>query len=111
MKHLLRFGVVALATWRVTHLLANEDGPGDAIGRIREKLGKSQLVRLMDCFHCTSIWVAAPFAIYAAKKPADRLAVWLALSAVACLLNEMTDREERSTGVGDELLRKETTGA
>ena len=65
----------------------------------------------MDCFHCTSIWVAAPFAIYAAKKPADRLAVWLALSAVACLLNEMTDREERSTGVGDELLRKETTGA
>ena len=59
MKHLLRFGVVALATWRVTHLLANEDGPGDAIGRIREKLGKSQLVRLMDCFHCTSIWVAA----------------------------------------------------
>jgi len=35
MKFLLRFGVAALATWRVTHLLAREDGPAAAIARVR----------------------------------------------------------------------------
>lgn len=102
MKHLLRFGVAALATWRLTHLLANEDGPGDIIARARERLGTSEFGELMDCFHCTSLWVAMPFAFYIAKKPADRLAVWLALSAAACLLQEV---KEPNKGADDELLR------
>jgi hypothetical protein len=104
MKHLLRFGVAALATWRLTHLLANEDGPADIIARTRERLGASELGALMDCFYCTSIWVAAPFAFYVAKKPADRLAAWLALSAAACLLQE-SSTEDREKGVNHELLR------
>ena len=111
MKHLLRFGVAALATWRVTHLLANEDGPGGVIARTRERLGESQLGALMDCFHCTSVWVAAPFAFYVARKPSDRLTAWLALSAAACLLNATTSRERGSTGAGDELLWTKTSGA
>src|ERR1019366_3601305 len=102
MKYLLRFGVAALATWRLTHLLANEDGPADVIARVRESLGTSELGALMDCFHCTSIWVAIPFAFYVAKKPADRLASWLALSAAACLLQEISS-EDPKTGVDDEL--------
>jgi hypothetical protein len=109
-KHLLRFGVAALATWRLTHLLANEDGPGDAIARVRENLGRSELGALMDCFHCTSIWVAMPFAFYVAKKPADRLVAWLALSAAACLLQEIPS-EDLGTGVEDELLRQQAKGA
>lgn len=101
-KHVLRFGVAALATWRLTHLLANEDGPGDFIARARERLGTSEIGELMDCFHCTSLWVAMPFAFYVAKKPADRLAAWLGLSAVACLLQE---KNEPNKGAEDELLR------
>ena len=110
MKHLLRFGVAALATWRLTHLLANEDGPADAIAGLRERLGTSQLGELMDCFHCTSIWVAMPFAFYVAKKPVDRVAAWLALSAAACLLQEIHS-EEPETGADDELLREQTKSA
>jgi Protein of unknown function (DUF1360) len=110
MKHLLRFGVAALATWRLTHLLANEDGPADIIARTRERLGESELGALMDCFHCTSIWVAAPFAFYVAKKPMDRLATWLALSAAACLLQQ-TSTEDQEKGVNDELLRWPTKSA
>jgi hypothetical protein len=30
-----RFVVGSLATWRVTHLLAREDGPGDLVARTR----------------------------------------------------------------------------
>jgi hypothetical protein len=111
MKLLLRFGVAALATWRVTHLLANEDGPGEVIARTREALGETQLGALMDCFHCTSIWVAVPFAFYAAKKPADRVTAWLALSGAACLLNAITSRGHGNTGADDELLWTKTSGA
>jgi hypothetical protein len=105
MKYLLRFGVAALATWRITHLLANEDGPADIVARTREYLGATQLGELMDCFQCTSIWVAIPFACYAAKKPANRIATWLALSAAACLLQEIPQKEPE-TGVNHELLRR-----
>jgi hypothetical protein len=104
-----RFGVAVLATWRLTHLLVREDGPADAIVRTREWLGESQLGALMDCFYCTSMWVAIPFAFFAAKRPAGRLAAWLALSGAACLIDEsMKDKDER-TG-GDDVLRTKASG-
>ena len=80
----MRFGVAALGTWRVTHLLVHEDGPADAVARLREQLGDSRLGGLMDCFYCTSLWTAIPFAFFAAKKPVNRLVAWLALSGAAC---------------------------
>jgi len=109
MNSVLRFGVAALATWRVTHLLANEDGPADVIVRTRAKLGDSQLGALMDCFQCASMWVAVPFAFFAARKPADRVAAWLALSGAACIIQEVTSPNQSESGGGDELLRKETS--
>jgi len=74
-----------LATWRVTHLLANEDGPADLIVRFRARLGSGLLGRLMDCFYCLSLWVAAPFAFFVADSAVDRIVAWLALSGGACL--------------------------
>jgi hypothetical protein len=38
----IKFGAAALATWRVTHLLANEDGPADLIALVRDRLGNSE---------------------------------------------------------------------
>ena len=57
-----RFGLAALATWRVAHLVAEEDGPADAIVRLRERAGAGWAGELMDCFYCLSLWTAAPFA-------------------------------------------------
>lgn len=111
MKPLLRFGLAALATWRVTHLLVNEDGPADAIVRVREKLGDTQLGALMDCFKCASMWVALPFAFFAARKPADRAVAWFALSGAACLIENMTPNDNTPIGETHELLRKQTPGA
>jgi hypothetical protein len=47
-----RFGLAALATWRVTHLLAEEDGPADAVVRRRASAGDGWVGELMDCFYC-----------------------------------------------------------
>jgi hypothetical protein len=84
-----RFVLAVLATWRVTHLLANEDGPADVIFRLRRRLGDGLIGSLMDCFNCMSIWVAAPLALFVSTNPLNWLVSWLALSGGACLLERL----------------------
>jgi hypothetical protein len=83
----IRFVLAALATWRVTHFLAKEDGPADLVVRLRASLGSASAAgKLMDCFNCLSVWVAAPVALLTCRKPSDRILSWLALSGAACLM-------------------------
>ena len=56
----VRFLLAILATWRLTHLFAKEDGPANLVVRFRARLGSGSAGRLMDCFNCLSVWVAAP---------------------------------------------------
>ena len=97
-----RFLLATLATWRVTHLLAHEDGPADAVFRFRAWLGDSFAGRLMDCFQCLSLWVAAVAAIFLTLKPGDWVLTWLALSGAACLLERLQkDPPTAETPPGD----------
>jgi hypothetical protein len=91
-----RFVLVVLAVWRVTHLLAEEDGPGDVVVRLRARLGDSIAGRAMDCFFCLSLWIAAPFAVLLAGDVLTWGLMWLALSGAACLLQRATE-SDRST--------------
>ena len=81
----IHFVLAILASWRVTHLLANEDGPADLIVKLRAALGDSFTGRLMDCFNCLSLWIAAPAALFVTRAPLLWLFVWLAISGAACL--------------------------
>ncbi|MGI8990950.1 MAG: hypothetical protein ACR2I2_15400 [Bryobacteraceae bacterium] len=83
------FVLAALATWRVTHLLASEDGPADIIFRFRRWLAQSLWGTLMDCFNCLSLWVAAPAALFVSRRPVEWFVTWLALSGVTCLLERL----------------------
>jgi uncharacterized protein DUF1360 len=85
-----RFLVGALATWRVTHLLVEEDGPADVVVRLRERAGDGWIGQALDCFYCLSIWTAAPVAAAVSRRPRERLLTWLALSGAACLLEQAT---------------------
>ncbi len=85
----MRLLVSVLATWRVTHLLANEDGPADIIVKSRKLLGASLAGRLMDCFNCLSLWIAAPAALFVTRRPVEWLMSWLAISGAACLLERL----------------------
>ncbi|MFZ0704460.1 MAG: DUF1360 domain-containing protein [Candidatus Korobacteraceae bacterium] len=84
-----RLVVAVLATWRVTHLLANEDGPADIIVRFRKLLGRSLTGQLMDCFNCLSLWIAALAALFVSQRPLEWLMSWLAVSGGACLLERL----------------------
>jgi hypothetical protein len=112
-----RFALAVLATWRVTHLLASEDGPADVIVRFRTLLGQSFTGKLMDCFHCLSLWIAALTALFVSRRPLEWLFCWLALSGGACLLERM-GREplviqpmpQSTEGDINDVLRSETFG-
>lgn len=89
-----RFLLAVLATWRVTHLLASEDGPGDLIVDLRVKLGQSWVGKLLDCFYCLSLWMAAPAALFVARDPVEWIFAWLATSGGACLLERPFKEKE-----------------
>jgi hypothetical protein len=79
-------GVLAiLATWRLTHLIVREDGPAGLLARARAALSDRLGAGMLDCFYCTSLWVAAPLALWVASRALDVAITWLALSGAACL--------------------------
>jgi hypothetical protein len=77
------FCAASLATWRLTRLLAREDGPWACIAWLRELAGDTEAGALLDCFACLSLWVAVPFACRIVRAWPDRVLVTLALSAAA----------------------------
>lgn len=109
----LSFALCTLAVWRVAHLLARENGPWDLIASLRDALGSGALGRLMDCFYCLSFLVALPPAIWMSSSPKGFLILWLALSALACLLERVTQRPQsilRITPVSKSYLDKVIRG-
>ena len=114
----LKLLVAVLATWRVTHLLASEDGPADGVVRFRVWLGPGILGSLMDCFNCLSISVAAVAAVFVCSSVLEWLAGCLAISGGACLL-ERIGREplafqplsQLAEGDVNHVLRSKTNGA
>lgn len=118
MSNSFRFTLAVLATWRVTHLLTSEDGPADLIVRFRSLFGQSWAGKLLDCFYCLSVWIAAPAALFVSRNPVEWLFVCLALSGGACLLERITSdtaviEPMPTTAEGDmyNVLRAETIDA
>ncbi len=106
-----RFILASLLTWRITHLIALEDGPGDMIVSIRMRVGNGFLGSLMDCFYCLSLWVAAPSALLLTRSIYEWPLAWLALSAMACLLerigNQTSSTQSVQEGAKRNVLRSE----
>ena len=95
-----RFAIAALGTWRLTHLLTLEDGPFDLVARLRGALGRAG--RVLDCFYCCSIWIAAPLALFVTTRPLTWLCVWPALSGVACIVHRASEPAAVALPVPDE---------
>ena len=89
----LEFILVALAVWRVTHLLAVEDGPRHLLARLRTGPRGGFWAAVLSCFYCSRSWVAAPFAFaLTVDNWSQRFIAWLALSGSACLLERLGQR-------------------
>jgi len=118
MNFWIRFVLAVLATWRVTHLLASEDGPADLVFRFRARLGHGVAGKLLDCFNCLSLWIAALAALFVSRKLLDWLLTWLAISGAACLLERLGQEpvviqpvSQPVEGDVNNVLRSEAVGA
>jgi hypothetical protein len=120
MNDWLRLTLAVLATWRLTHLLASEDGPADVIARLRAALGEGWAGKMLDCFYCLSLWIAGPAALFVTRDPVGWLFSWAATSGGACLLERaFTEKQaalvERiptiAKGDANHVLRTETVAA
>ena len=79
-----------LSVWRITHLLQAEDGPWDLVVSLRRAAGAGFFGKLMDCFYCLSMWIAAPLAAVLGQTWMEKLLLWPALSGAAILLERVT---------------------
>ncbi len=87
-----RFLLAILATWRLVRLVAREDGPFDAIVKLRQHAGTGFIGQLMDCPYCLSLWIAAPPALTLADSIAAWAIAWLAISGGAVFLENLLER-------------------
>jgi hypothetical protein len=62
----LAFVLAVLATYRIAHMIAREDGPFDVFARLRGAVGQEHWYgRGLHCVLCLSFWIALPAAIIA----------------------------------------------
>ncbi len=92
--------ILALATWRATSLLNNEDGPGDLLAKWRHWIGvrydehsvaygTNVVSKAVCCIFCLSIWIGLFWAVLYLVWPLSiYLALPLALSAGAIVIEE-----------------------
>lgn len=98
---MLELVILGLATWRISSLLVNEDGPWDLLGRLRDTLGVSYnefsepegsnvLSRMLTCVWCISPWVAGLVYLSWVWIPTTTLAITtvLALSGFAIIVEK-----------------------
>ena len=88
--HALDFLIASLAAWRGAALLVRESGPWDLVARLRRALAGTLPGRALECFFCTSLWVAAPLAFWLVGATRRWAVVWLAVSGAAGLLERAT---------------------
>jgi hypothetical protein len=84
----------ALCTFRLAHLVHAEDGPFDVFAHLRRAAGEGFFGKLLDCFYCASLWVAAPLAFALGEGWGERLLLVPALSAGAIVVHRITARGE-----------------
>lgn len=86
----LRFVIAILAVYRVSHMVALEDGPWDAFTELRERIGqRTWFGRGFHCVLCISWWLALPAAIaIVPREPAFWLLLWPAVAGGVLLLHK-----------------------
>lgn len=95
--------LLGLATWRVSKLLADEDGPAGILAKFRgfigvyyddysNKKGKNTLAELFTCVWCLSVWVGLIMSFFSPTSTniIDYFITALGLSAVAIIVDSVT---------------------
>lgn len=92
----------ALVTWRMTALLAYERGPFGVFDVFRRFMARIGLGRLVGCFHCLGLWVAAGMALIIYRLEASTILFWLALAGAVSISERWLSGAAMTGGVDDD---------
>jgi hypothetical protein len=82
------FILAALATYRLSRMIADEEGPFAIFTKLRGAYPPTDWVgRGLECIMCVSFWVALPIALYIDWTWTAPL-TWLALSSVTVIIRK-----------------------
>lgn len=90
---IIKYLVLTIAVWRLTHLISSEDGPFDIIFKFRKMLGESFLGKLMDCFYCLSIWTGLAAAFITGDNWKEIILMCLYYSGSSIIIEKITNKE------------------
>ncbi len=93
MNDIVRYLVLVIVVWRLTHLISAEDGPFDLIFKLRKSLGNNVFGKLMDCFYCLSIWFGLACALLAGSDVLEIIILTLYYSGASILLEKITNKK------------------
>lgn len=82
--------VSILTVWRLTYMLCYEAGPYNVLSKIRRVFYKAGLGKLIDCFHCTSVWISLICTVAIYKPCAESVILFLAIAAGASIIEKIT---------------------
>jgi hypothetical protein len=92
--------LTVLAVWRLTALIAYEDGPFGLLVMLRRGLVRIGLGRLVGCFYCLSIWTSCAAILVFPFSRATPLVVLGVAGAVAIIERALSGSP--TTGESDE---------
>ncbi len=82
------FVLAALATYRVSFMFAQEDGPFDLFSKLRGGVGQRQWYgRGLHCTLCISFWVALVAAVLASPTWVLVIPYWLGIAGAVLLMH------------------------
>ncbi len=101
----MNFLIVALAVWRISSLLVNEEGPFGIFEKLRylvgvrydehsERIGTNVIAEVLTCVWCISIYLGALGAILLTNSVLEWTLNALALSTVAVIIEEVVTNQE-----------------
>lgn len=82
------FILAALAVYRLSRMITDEEGPFSIFTKLRTAFPPVDWIgRGLECIMCVSFWVALPFACYVDWTWTTPL-TWLALSSVTVIIRK-----------------------
>ncbi len=86
----VRFTLSSLAVYRLSFLVAREDGPWGVFRRLRSSVKDSTAGGVFGCVNCLSVWISLPLAAFVGNSWFEWMVAWWALSGAAVLADRAT---------------------
>jgi hypothetical protein len=99
--------LLSLFTFRIANLFSKEDGPWDMFKGLRWLVDDTKFFKnLLDCFKCTSVWVAA--GLVACYDPGDWVRMTFVVSAGAMVIKVIYDWFDHAADLQEIMVKSAT---